>query len=255
MKPMLHPTRADSGQSQGLKPPHKENWARAGKSQRSIREYRSSSTNRRFGNDLTNILPNNSSRAAKIQIAFSSGGGNHATLNTGAQVSADTPHHVQRIAYSTKHYQSLSFDRKKADTAGGSNSSAGRHSISGAEPILTLKTSKRSSRERLPEIGKAQKLEMFETRWERQVIKELAKVDQRTLRDCQQVSIYCTDISKHMIEMEQTQLSVYGYMQRQDDLNQNMRAILVDWLTEVHFKFKLSPETLFLTVNLLDRFL
>ena len=34
-----------------------------------------------------------------------------------------------------------------------------------------------------------------------------------------------------------------------------MRAILVDWLIEVHLKFKLLPETLFLTVNLIDRFL
>lgn len=33
-----------------------------------------------------------------------------------------------------------------------------------------------------------------------------------------------------------------------------MRHILVDWLVEVHLKFKLLPETLFLTVNLIDRF-
>ena len=34
-----------------------------------------------------------------------------------------------------------------------------------------------------------------------------------------------------------------------------MREILVDWLVEVHLKFKLLPETLYLTVNLIDRFL
>lgn len=34
-----------------------------------------------------------------------------------------------------------------------------------------------------------------------------------------------------------------------------MRAILIDWLIEVHLKFKLLPETLFLTVNLIDRYL
>ncbi|XP_076900683.1 G2/mitotic-specific cyclin-2-like [Bidens hawaiensis] len=34
-----------------------------------------------------------------------------------------------------------------------------------------------------------------------------------------------------------------------------MRAILIDWLIEVHHKFDLQPETLFLTVNLIDRFL
>lgn len=34
-----------------------------------------------------------------------------------------------------------------------------------------------------------------------------------------------------------------------------MRAILVDWLVDVHIKFKLVPETLFLAVNILDRYL
>ena len=34
-----------------------------------------------------------------------------------------------------------------------------------------------------------------------------------------------------------------------------MRTVLVDWLIEVHLKFKLLPETLYLTVNLIDRYL
>jgi len=34
-----------------------------------------------------------------------------------------------------------------------------------------------------------------------------------------------------------------------------MRAILVDWLVEVHTKYRLRQETLFLTVNLVDRYL
>lgn len=34
-----------------------------------------------------------------------------------------------------------------------------------------------------------------------------------------------------------------------------MRGILIDWLVEVHLKFQLLPETLFLTVSLLDRYL
>jgi cyclin B len=34
-----------------------------------------------------------------------------------------------------------------------------------------------------------------------------------------------------------------------------MRAVLIDWLVDVHYKFKLLPETIFLTVNLIDRFL
>lgn len=45
------------------------------------------------------------------------------------------------------------------------------------------------------------------------------------------------------------------YMENQRHINERMRSILVDWLVEVHLKFKLVPETLYLTVNLIDRFL
>ena len=44
-------------------------------------------------------------------------------------------------------------------------------------------------------------------------------------------------------------------MDNQDDINYKMRAILVDWLVDVHLKYKLVPETLFLTINIIDRYL
>jgi transcription initiation factor TFIIIB Brf1 subunit/transcription initiation factor TFIIB len=44
-------------------------------------------------------------------------------------------------------------------------------------------------------------------------------------------------------------------MSKQLDISPRMREILIDWLIEVHLKFKLHSETLYLTVNLLDRFL
>ena len=34
-----------------------------------------------------------------------------------------------------------------------------------------------------------------------------------------------------------------------------MRGILVDWIIEVHLRFHLMPETLFLTINIIDRYL
>lgn len=39
------------------------------------------------------------------------------------------------------------------------------------------------------------------------------------------------------------------------DINSRMRAVLVDWLVQVHLRFHLLQETLYLTVALLDRFL
>lgn len=48
---------------------------------------------------------------------------------------------------------------------------------------------------------------------------------------------------------------IAGYMVRQDKINVKMRSILVDWLVQVHSKFVLQPETLFLTISIMDRFL
>lgn len=56
--------------------------------------------------------------------------------------------------------------------------------------------------------------------------------------------------------LEQTKwLPSPDYMHAQTDINEKMRAILIDWLIDVHLKFKLDPETMNLTVNIIDRFL
>ena len=44
-------------------------------------------------------------------------------------------------------------------------------------------------------------------------------------------------------------------MRKQADINPSMRAILVDWLVEVAEEYKLKQQTLYLTVNYIDRFL
>ena len=45
------------------------------------------------------------------------------------------------------------------------------------------------------------------------------------------------------------------YMNRQSEVTWKMRSILIDWLVEVHGKFRLLPETIFLAVNIVDRLL
>ncbi len=42
-------------------------------------------------------------------------------------------------------------------------------------------------------------------------------------------------------------------MHMQRDINSKMRAILVDWIVEVHHKFRLATPTLYLTVDITDR--
>ena len=42
------------------------------------------------------------------------------------------------------------------------------------------------------------------------------------------------------------------YMQTQPEINEKMRSTIIDWLVDVHLKFDLSPETLYLTVNIIS---
>lgn len=66
---------------------------------------------------------------------------------------------------------------------------------------------------------------------------------------------YANDIYSYYRRIEPKYRVSPDYMVSQTDINEKMRAILTDWLVEVHLKFKLMPETLFLTCNLIDRYL
>ncbi|KAJ0478485.1 putative cyclin domain-containing protein [Helianthus annuus] len=58
-------------------------------------------------------------------------------------------------------------------------------------------------------------------------------------------------------KLSETEGGLQDYMNSnsQPDLNAKMRAILIDWLIEVHRKFELMPESLYLTINVVDRYL
>ncbi|KAG8660086.1 G2/mitotic-specific cyclin-2 isoform X2 [Manihot esculenta] len=66
---------------------------------------------------------------------------------------------------------------------------------------------------------------------------------------------YVEDMYAYYRKMESFSCVSPNLMAQQFDINEKMRAILVDWLIEVHDKFELMKETLFLTINLIDRFL
>lgn len=70
-----------------------------------------------------------------------------------------------------------------------------------------------------------------------------------------EVPDYVEEIHTYLREMEIKCKPKSGYMQKQPDITNNMRAILVDWLVEVGEEYKLQNETLYLAVNYIDRFL
>lgn len=82
-------------------------------------------------------------------------------------------------------------------------------------------------------------------------------VDEHDKRNPQMCTTYVNEIYDYLRTQENRPLyrPSSTYIVRQEDINDKMRAILIDWLVEVHLKFKLKPETLYLTVNILDRYL
>ena len=67
---------------------------------------------------------------------------------------------------------------------------------------------------------------------------------------------YFFDIFQHLLSIESDFLPKFDYMNLvQDDINEKMRNILLDWLFELHIKFNLTQETFLLTVNIIDRYL
>ncbi|CAG7554540.1 unnamed protein product [Fusarium equiseti] len=75
------------------------------------------------------------------------------------------------------------------------------------------------------------------------------------LWDVSMVAEYGDEIFEYMRELEIKMLPNAHYMDNQTEIQWSMRAVLMDWLVQVHNRFGLLPETLFLTVNYIDRFL
>lgn len=80
-------------------------------------------------------------------------------------------------------------------------------------------------------------------------------IDERDAEDPLCVTSYVQDMYHHFRSKEATTSVRPTFMECQPHINERMRSILVDWLVEVHLKFKLVPETLYLTINLIDRYL
>ncbi|CAI7668379.1 unnamed protein product [Penicillium pancosmium] len=73
--------------------------------------------------------------------------------------------------------------------------------------------------------------------------------------DSSMVAEYSSEIFLHLRQKEIDMLPVPDYMANQAEIQWSMRSVLMDWLVQVHFRFALLPETLFLCVNYIDRFL
>lgn len=73
--------------------------------------------------------------------------------------------------------------------------------------------------------------------------------------DTSMVAEYGDEIFEYMHALEERMKPNPTYMDHQAEIQWSMRSVLMDWLVQVHNRFTLLPETLFLAVNYVDRFL
>ncbi|KAM9765105.1 G2/mitotic-specific cyclin-B2-like [Menidia menidia] len=87
-----------------------------------------------------------------------------------------------------------------------------------------------------------------------QVLLAAPDVDEQDADQPQLCSQYVKEIYQYLHVLEEQQAVRADYM-RGYEITERMRELLVDWLVQVHSRFQLLPETLYMTVALLDRFL
>ncbi|KAG2193481.1 hypothetical protein INT46_005205 [Mucor plumbeus] len=70
------------------------------------------------------------------------------------------------------------------------------------------------------------------------------------------VAEYAGEIFGYLFDSEPALMADPMYANsQQHEVSWKMRSVLVDWVIEIHYLFGLLPETLFLAVNIIDRFL
>ncbi|XP_072421130.1 G2/mitotic-specific cyclin-B2 [Chiloscyllium punctatum] len=87
-----------------------------------------------------------------------------------------------------------------------------------------------------------------------EAILKVKDIDAQDSDNPQMCSQYIKDIYKYLRHLEMEQAIRPHYLEGQE-INERMRAILVDWLIQVHSKFRLLQETLYMTLAIMDRFL
>ena len=95
---------------------------------------------------------------------------------------------------------------------------------------------------------------MFDQRCQNQIFNLVKGVDRSTINNVYHVSEFCSDIHQNMLSHESQWNPNPTYMSRQEKIEETIRSKLIDWLIHIHYNFKLLPETLFLTVNVIDRY-
>ncbi|KAF8311987.1 hypothetical protein DL93DRAFT_2060475 [Clavulina sp. PMI_390] len=73
--------------------------------------------------------------------------------------------------------------------------------------------------------------------------------------DASMVHEYSEEIFEYMGRLEVLSMPDPTYMDQQSEIHWHQRTTLVDWLVQIHARYHLTPETLWIAINIIDRFL
>lgn len=69
------------------------------------------------------------------------------------------------------------------------------------------------------------------------------------------VSEYVNDIFAYLNQLEVTHAIRPDHLAGQRDVFPKMRAVLIDWINEVHLQYRFAQETFHMAVSIIDRYL
>ncbi|KAJ3440054.1 cyclin-a2-4 [Anaeramoeba flamelloides] len=85
--------------------------------------------------------------------------------------------------------------------------------------------------------------------------KKIYNIDKPYIKNSQYVTEFVQDIYANQKKKEIEQMTPVDFLSVQRKVNETMRGVLFDWFSEVHLKFKLKTEVLYLTCKIMDKFL
>jgi hypothetical protein len=121
--------------------------------------------------------------------------------------------------------------------------------------MISKKMNLLRNKENIQPLNKAQQENLKHNQQVSQEKRGQELFNQKSIQDPQCVPQFFVSIENQLIQTKHLSLPCPNYMSRQSDINEKMRAILIDWLVDVCLKYKMRPQTLFIVVDVVDRFL
>ncbi|RWS13150.1 G2/mitotic-specific cyclin-B-like protein [Dinothrombium tinctorium] len=83
---------------------------------------------------------------------------------------------------------------------------------------------------------------------------DVENIDENDVNNVLLTPEYVNDIYEYLRYLESKQTVKQNFLVIQKEMTARMRSVLIDWIINVHYQFRLLPETLYLGISIMDRF-